>query len=169
MARGEYNGFSIEDQSRGGQLQTTGYNNGMLVRQWECVACLVHGNKPGDIIAHLEDYSEPFDGAIWLCYRCHTMLHARFDHHDAWIEYISNIRDGYQWPLAFSYHAVLDNHVRSRSLGSSVRRNEQRSHTILDRIESGELVPGPEAYQHMKLIHEKGIKYFKERDQASLF
>lgn len=171
MPRGNYNGFTPEDQKRGGQLQTTGYGNGMLVRQWECEACTIIGKVPGDIIAHLEDYSDPFDGAIWLCYRCHTMLHARFNNPKDWDSYRNLVAAGYTYPLAKSYHRVLSDHRAPQSLSVywARRPSPPRERTILDDIHDGVLLPGAESYERMRLIHEMGIKFFRRSPQKSLF
>lgn len=164
MARGNYNGFTPEDQRRGGQLQTTAYGNGMLVREWTCWGCLVEGQEPGDIIAHLEDYTNPIDGAIWLCYRCHTILHARFDHPEAWDRYRAAIRDGHQWPLTRGYQRVMGQHCYGQSLPVGLPVNPARGETILDQIEDGLYLPpgdADEVRKRMDLIHALGIKYFR--------
>lgn len=166
MSRGDYNGFTEEDQARGGQLQTTGFNNGMLVRKWECEACLISGVSPGDIIAHLEDYTEPFDAVIWLCYRCHTILHARFDYTDLWKEYRSALRNGFCWGLTRSYGESL----RTLSQKAQTQRSP-REETVLDLIEAGRFHPPyseKELRSKMDKIHKEGIRYFKKRNQGSL-
>lgn len=169
MARGNYNGFTPEDQKRGGQIQTTAYGNGMLVRKWECRSCRVKGKVPGDIIAHLEDYSDPIEGAIWLCYRCHTVLHARFDHPKGWDAYRTHIRMGTQWPLVNSYARVLEMHCKRIPHQLPPLVNPKRVSTILDEIEEGLLYPDEAAHDRMKQIHEMGIKFFRQPPQDSLF
>lgn len=141
----------------------------MLVREWKCWACLIEGKVPGDIIAHLEDYSNPIDGAIWLCYRCHTVLHARFDKKHGWDSYREQVRNGIQWPLIKSYHRVLEEHYYNDRMWLPKPVNKPRQSTILDEIDSGALYPEPEAYERMKQIHEQGFKFFKNKEQESLF
>jgi ribosomal protein S27AE len=45
--------------------------DGLLNRPSRCSSC----GKPGDIEAHHEDYSKPYD-VEWLCGDCHRSKHA---------------------------------------------------------------------------------------------
>ena len=171
--RGDYNGFTEEDQTRGGRVQSTAFGNGMLQRVWECEACGAKGSEPGEIIAHLEDYTEPIDGAIWLCYRCHTVLHDRFNNPNRWNEYRKQIREGMQYPLTKSRSEALSGHMNP-PLFVLATKGESRSRTILDDIHDGLLLPPytpEEQRSKMDEIHRLGIRYFKDREskQESLF
>lgn len=169
MARGNYNNFTPEDQKRGGQIQTVAFSNGMLVREWTCRACLVEGKVPGDIIAHLEDYTEPIDGAIWLCYRCHTVLHMRFEHQKSWDEYRRQIREGRQYKFTKSRRLVIEDFLGNQLYLPPIV-NPPRESTILDEIEDGLHLPDQSILREkMDRIHREGIKFFKNRQQESLF
>lgn len=170
MSRGDYNGFSEADQNRGGQIQTTAYGNGALVRQWWCEACLVQGCKPGDIIPHLEDYSRPIEKVIWLCYRCHTMLHARFDHPDEWDKYRTEIASGLVFPQTRSYRQVLSEAETGR-FQFRPASGPARERTVLDDIHEGLLLPEgttEEVRARMDDLHKNGWKVY-QRQAETLF
>lgn len=143
---GDYNGFTEEERAKGGAIQTWAYGKGYLVRAERCEACNVKGQEPADIVAHLEDYTEPITGSIFLCYRCHKMLHLRFRFPEAWSQYRDKVREGSYWPLATNNpRVVMRDHVTPKLDGMSPEgeRGESKNRTVLDDIDDGVLHPGP--------------------------
>jgi hypothetical protein len=141
----DYNGFTGEERNKGGRIQTWAYKRGFLVRPLNCTACGVYGDVPGEIIAHLEDYSEPITGAIFLCVRCHSMVHLRFSYLSAWNDYRAAVSSGAHWPLARNKWTVVDAHCRDRlpMLGDGRVQGPPKGRTVLDDIHDGLLHPGP--------------------------
>ena len=169
----DYYGFTNEERVKGGRIQTWAYKVGHLVRPENCTACLAYGPTPGEIIAHLEDYTEPIAGAIFLCLRCHTMVHLRFENQTAWDRYRKAIREGYSWPLARSRWTVIADHVKEQQTLFPTRRpvNPERPSTILDEINDNMHHPGPrEAWEEkMERIMNGERAYEIPSDQEKLF
>lgn len=173
MSRDGYNGFESDDIERSSRIQSTALRNGSLPRVWECSACGVSGDTPGEIISHLEDYSNPVDAAIWLCYRCHTVLHLRDEHPDGWDHYREVIGRGGQYPKTRSYLRVVADLVNPPFLVKPPTGN--RKETILDRIASGEFTDmstREDVRDRLEAMRENGIRgllALKDGAQESLF
>jgi hypothetical protein len=139
---GDYNGFTNDERVKGGRIQTWAYKRGFLVRPLHCSACKIYGDVPGQIIAHLEDYTEPIKGAIFLCVRCHTMVHLREANQGQWDSYRAAIRDGWNWPLARGRWTVIADHVDLNGSSRPTRDSLPVDSTILDEIHDGLHHPG---------------------------
>lgn len=148
---GDYNGFTNAERVKGGRVQTWAYKREFLVRPLHCSACKVYGDTPGEIIAHLEDYTEPIKGAIFLCVRCHTMVHLRNAHLQEWNVYRSAVRSGWQWPLARGRWTVISDNIDSNG-GTTARLDSVPAQsTILDEIHEGLHHPGPREFWGEKM------------------
>jgi hypothetical protein len=91
-----YNGFSGPERDRLGRWQYAQFKSGRLKRPGRCTAC---GQDEGIIDAHVEDYSEPYElpKSVYeyaLCYRCHMMVHCRFNNRRAWERYKALVNEG---------------------------------------------------------------------------
>lgn len=168
----DYNGFTEEERAKGGAIQTWAYDKGYLKRPLECSACGIQGEIPGEIIAHLEDYTEPITGSIFLCYRCHTMVHLRYVYPEYWDGYRAYIRQGWAWPLTRSRTVVKEDHCTMKlDQTYDAKKGEAKERTVLDQIHDGELHPGPreEWSEKMAMIMENKRMYEIPTDQMSLW
>ena len=168
----DYNGFTEEERAKGGAVQTWAYDKGYLKRPLNCSACGVYGETPGEIIAHLEDYTEPIVGSIFLCYRCHTMVHLRFSFPEYWDCYRQYVRNGWHWPLTKSRAVVKEDHCTMKlDQTYGAVKSSPKEYTVLDQIDSGELHPGPrhEWSEKMSLIMDNKRVYGIPTDQMSLW
>jgi hypothetical protein len=167
-----YNGFTGPERKKGGALQTWAYSRGYLVRPENCTACRIRGVVPGEIIAHLEDYTEPIKGAIFLCYRCHRMVHLRAEWPEDWLDYITAVRNGYAWPLTRSRREVASQHLGTLDPLMNARKlNRRRDRTVLDDIHEGLLHPGPRSEwgDRMELIMQGKRAFWVPGSQDRLF
>lgn len=93
-----YNGFSATQRSRCGNWQSREYKAGRIQRPTVCCACGATEN----LIAHCEDYSEPFtfekSCKYPLCYRCHMAVHCRLNAPEMWQRYRAAIEGGTRYP-----------------------------------------------------------------------
>jgi hypothetical protein len=100
-----------------------------------CDAC---GQTEGVIQAHAEDYSEPFGPHIdqyGLCYRCHMMVHCRFNNEDAWQAYKQQVRDGRVFePIGRNFWLFCRQSLRTKGEGVPFRQVSPRTSTLLDSI-----------------------------------
>lgn len=93
-----YNGFTPADRSRALRWLNAEYAAGRRTRPTRCDAC---GQMDGLIEPHSEDYSAPYGdniGAFGLCYRCHMILHCRFNQPVAFQLYVETVLRGVRWP-----------------------------------------------------------------------
>jgi len=169
----DYNGFTGAERHKGGNIQTWAYKKGYLKRPLNCEACHVYGDVPGEIVAHLEDYTEPIKGSIFLCYRCHRMVHIRHQYPEAWYDYRKKVGGGFHWPLATNKPGqVVHDHCDNRLKGifdAGAVSGYARGETVLDRIDDGTLHPGPREkwVEKMALIMDGKRPFFIPTDQLS--
>lgn len=92
-----YNGFSPTQRTRAQKWLNEQWEYGLLKRPTVCCAC---NQDKGIIHAHAENYNEPFGSQTdeyHLCYRCHIILHCRFNNPSAWIRYKKLLIEGWIW------------------------------------------------------------------------
>ena len=92
-----YNGFSPKQRLKALAYYKKEIAEGRRTLVKICQGC---GQTDGLIMAHSEDYSEPFGehiGAYTFCYRCHIMLHCRYRSPLAWDDYKRGLREGAVW------------------------------------------------------------------------
>jgi hypothetical protein len=97
MALGSYNGYTGHQRDKAQKWLNRQWASGALPRPNICRAC---GQTEGAIDGHAEDYSAPFGPHIqgfWLCYRCHLMLHCRFQSSRAFGLYAVAVANGWRW------------------------------------------------------------------------
>ena len=92
---GYYNGFSPEYRNRRGGRVICAHKRGTIPAPEVCHAC---GQTEG-VIAHSEDYDNPYRDYWSVCYCCHKMLHDRHRQPEVWVEYRERIRSGYRAPV----------------------------------------------------------------------
>lgn len=167
---GDYNGFTNDERVKGGRIQTWAYKREFLVRPLHCSACKVFGDVPGQIIAHLEDYTEPIKGAIFLCVRCHTMVHLRAAHPEEWDTYRASVRAGLQWPLARGRWTVISDNIDMKGTDPT-QASFQVESTILDEIHDGKHHPGDRNYwgEKMAKIMRNERAFWFPQPQEALF
>ena len=93
----QYNGYSPSQRLKAQKWLNEQWKTGKAQRPSMCCAC---GQTRGVIHAHAENYSEPFGEHIYkypLCYRCHMMLHCRFQNPLAWNDYKAELKKGALW------------------------------------------------------------------------
>ena len=94
MAPNSYDGFSWNARQRALTWLKREVRQGRRHPPNRCDAC---GTRHGYIMAHSEDYSEPFGQHIgqWsLCYWCHMLLHCRRRAPDAFVRYLLMLQGG---------------------------------------------------------------------------
>ena len=93
-----YNGFRSRQRERALRWLRAQQELGLRARHSRCDAC---GQTQGIIDDHSEDYREPFGdhiGRFGLCYRCHMMVHCRFNHPEAFRAYERQVAAGVRFP-----------------------------------------------------------------------
>jgi hypothetical protein len=133
-----YNGFTAADRMKAFNWLKDEYAKKTRTRPTVCDAC---GQKEGIIEAHSEDYSAPYGdhiGAYGFCYRCHMMIHCRFNALHAWNTYRDMVSAGYQFPPihARNFRAITDFLNNPHNQETFERKGEARTHTVLDTIHS---------------------------------
>jgi hypothetical protein len=133
-----YNGFEPAERMRALRWLKGEVAAGRRHQPTVCEAC---GQTEGIVEAHSEDYSAPFGdhiGAYGFCYVCHMMIHCRFKAPDAWVSYISALRDGHR-PLPSYSRAfgVIRGLLAGRYTLWSNTPNAPRERTVLDDIDEG--------------------------------
>lgn len=90
-----YNGFSPKERMEGDRLIKQAIKDGILKPLNEC-SCVLCGQDKGIRHYHCEDYSPQnvVQDAKCLCWRCHMILHSRFRHKEAYINYIKEVKSG---------------------------------------------------------------------------
>jgi hypothetical protein len=132
-----YNGFSGAQRDRAQNWLRTQWRDGRP-RPIKCCAC---GQDLGVIHAHAEDYSEPFGDQtdeFPMCYRCHIMLHCRFQHPEAWDRYRAAIRSGIRFVPTGAFPAVL---AQIRGAEVPFTQHSPPTRFPLDEIHEGKHLP----------------------------
>lgn len=146
MARNPYNGFSAQVRVKAMRWARAQYDAGRKVRPTRCQVCMITADQ-GKVMAHSEDYSEPFGphiGEYAVCYRCHMVIHVRHKGQQGealWNWYRAQVRAGYQLPPldGRSFTPISDMLGGHRPEGRLV--NTPRDRTFLDDVAEGLTVP----------------------------
>lgn len=99
-----YNGWSVQERNRSARLHAEAYGGGREPRPTICIAC---GQTQGRIDSHMEDYDDPWDGIMPLCYLCHLMVHCRQTNPYAFERYRRLILDGWRFRAVGGFGSVL--------------------------------------------------------------
>jgi len=129
MAR-SYNSFSPEFRDAAGREQGRLLRRHPEHRQTACRAC----TADYQVVQHLEDYREPLRGIVGLCFRCHVIVHERFEHQDTWTRYVTAITQGAAFEPATNWLVVLKDTVRSTAAFDRSVAGPARGATFLDVI-----------------------------------
>jgi hypothetical protein len=131
-----YNGFGHDQRMRALYWLRAEYAAGRRKPPLFCDAC---GQTEGSIDAHSEDYSEPFGdhiGRHGLCYRCHMMIHCRFNNPEAWQAYTDAVRAGRIFePIGRNFRRFCAQTLTRRGEGVRYLERPARERTLLDDIE----------------------------------
>ena len=140
-----YNGFSPAQRNAAQAWPNDQWRRGVLPRPSSCCAC---GQDEGIIDAHAENYSRPFTAEklmrFPLCYRCHLILHCRFQHPAAWDKYRAEVRRGVRFqPI---WHRDFDRiltHLSGQPQRFTI--HEPPAVFTLDDIHEGMYAPAPKS------------------------
>ena len=80
-----YNGFDHDQRMAVVPIQQRAIRDGTLTAPPQCEGCGAHAA----LVPHLEDYTRPIDGAIWVCRECHTAIHTRHRSTLQWEDYVA--------------------------------------------------------------------------------
>lgn len=110
------------------------------LRPTSCRVCDKTISKTTGIVPHLEDYSQPIQGIIGLCHRCHTMIHERFRYPEKFERYRAMIADGWNFttpPKQGHWLLVLRDMCQSdRAFKEAVQDRPPRGATWLDTLDA---------------------------------
>jgi hypothetical protein len=128
-----YNGFTPEQIDLWSSRQSDGLRKQPERRVKVCVPCRVDSY----VDQHLEDYTQPLDGIIGPCIRCHVVAHGRFDHPEVWDRYVGMIRGGWHFP-PLQYQQTAKKEMLNSTLGfDAAIHGQSRGRTVLDDIADG--------------------------------
>lgn len=102
----DYNGFTAKQRMHGDKIIKEAIKRGMLPPLSEC-SCYLCGQRKGILHYHNEDYTPEnvIKDAKPVCWTCHMMIHARFDHPKSYEKYMESVRNGKQYPPVYRGNA----------------------------------------------------------------
>lgn len=136
-----YNGFDHGARMKGFNWLKGEYAAGRRTKPTICDAC---GQTEQPISHHSEDYSEPFGDHIGkhaLCYRCHMMVHCRFNAVQAWETYKLHIRQGRIFVPINNFQVFCGQTLTAMGRNVAFKQGPVRERTLLDDLQ----MPAPAA------------------------
>ena len=109
-----YNGFTPAQRAKAGAWMRVQWNSGAIPRPVRCCAC---GQEKGILDAHTEDYSEPYAAGktdeFPLCFRCHMLVHCRFNGRETFCRYHGSIMEGDLYAPFYTrnFNAIIEQHL----------------------------------------------------------
>lgn len=87
-----YNGFSAYERSKGQKILNAAIARGEIPDANE-LSCVICGQDKGIRHYHNEDYSPEniITDAHCVCWRCHMMIHKRFNHPNSFAKYMLDV------------------------------------------------------------------------------
>lgn len=127
-----YNGFDHKARMKALRWLRGEYAAGRRSPPCRCDVC---GQTQGTIQAHSEDYSEPYGDHIGehaLCFRCHMILHCRFNAREAWETYKLHMREGRTFVPANNFRAFCGQTLSAKGRTVAFTQGQTRERTLLD-------------------------------------
>ena len=87
-----YNGFTPKQREKAARIQREAIEAGIMKSPNEC-RCTICGQDKGIRHYHNEDYSDEaiISNARVVCWRCHMMIHSRFEHPLSFAKYMIDV------------------------------------------------------------------------------
>ena len=127
-----YNGFDPKQRMEAFRWLQDQIAQGLREQPDTCQSC---GQTLGRIMHHSEDYSKPFGphiGAYIVCWRCHMMIHCRYQSFKGWECYRSELREGLRFAPTANFGDIKQ---QLSGVVPPFTKHEKRKYTILDKIE----------------------------------